>query len=150
MKNLILISGAVVVRKERRKDKWFLIKNIKDGNWELPKIIVRKTESSVRGVIRMTGEQGGMRARVLEEAGRYNATVTASGRQISQKYIYYLMLYRADSGENIGFEEPLWLDYSQALKKLSSKKEKQILNKAKAVLKEWEKERKKRPQQESL
>jgi hypothetical protein len=148
MKNQILISGGVLVKPGKGKEKWFVVKNSKDETWEFPKIIVRKTESSVRAVLRMTGEMGGMRAKVLEEVGRYNATATNSGRQNSQRYIYYLMLHKADSGESFGFEEPEWLDYSHASKKLSSKKEKGILKQAKKVLREWEKLRKKRPQME--
>src|SRR4030065_468676 len=103
------------------------------------KIVVRKTESSVRAVIRMTGEQGGMRVRVLEEAGRYNSTYVNSGRQISQRLIYYLMLNKSDSGESIGFDEASWLEYSQAIKKITSKKEKEILRQAKKIYREWEK-----------
>ena len=145
MKNQILIGVAVIVKPQRGKDKWFIVKNLSNNNLEFPKIVVRKTESSVRAVIRMTGEQGGMRVRVLEEAGRYNSTYVNSGRQISPRLIYYFMLNKSDSGESIGFDEASWLEYSQAIKKLSGKKEKEILRQAKKIYREWEKKRKKRP-----
>jgi hypothetical protein len=145
MKNQILIGVAVIVKTQRGKDKWFVVKNLSNNNFEFPKIVVRKTESSVRAVIRMTGEQGGMRVRVLEEAGRYNATIVNSGRQIFQRLIYYLMIDKSDSGESIGFDEATWMEYSQAMKKLSSKKEKEILRQSKKIYREWEKKRKKRP-----
>jgi len=145
MKNQVLISGAVIVRPQKKGNKWFIVKNPTDGSWELPKIIVRKTESSVRAALRMIGEQGGLRVRVLEEAGRYNATVNNSGRVISQRYLYYLMLHRADSGESIGFEEPTWMEYGVAAKKLASKKERKILRGAKDEYRQWLKNRKKRP-----
>jgi hypothetical protein len=144
MKNQMLIGVAVIIRSQRKREKWFVVKNSNSDTWELPKIVVRKTESSVRSVIRMTGEQGGMRTRVLEEVGRGSSTIVNSGRQISQRLIYYLMLIKGDSGESIGFDSPIWLEYSKAVKKLTSKKEQGILRQAKKIYREWEKKRKKR------
>jgi hypothetical protein len=144
MKNQMLIGVAVIIRSQRKREKWFVVKNSNSDTWELPKIVVRKTESSVRSVIRMTGEQGGMRTRVLEEVSRGNSTIVNSGRQISQRLIYYLMLIKGDSGESIGFDSPIWLEYSKAVKKLTSKKEQGILRQAKKIYREWEKKRKKR------
>jgi hypothetical protein len=144
MKNQMLVGVAVIIRSHRGREKWLIVKNFNADSWEFPKIVVRKTESSVRAVIRMAGEQGGMRTRVLEEAGRGSSTYINSGRQISQKLIYYLMLNKGDSGESIGFDNPAWLEYSKAVRKLSNKKEQGILRQAKKIYKEWEKKRKKR------
>ena len=144
MKNKMLVGVAVVIKSKRKRERWLIIKNSNNDSWEFPKIVVRKTESSVRAVIRMAGEQGGMRARVLEEAGRGTSSYVNSGRQIRQKLIYYLMINKGDSGESIGFDSPTWLEYSKAVRKLTSKKEQNVLRKAKKIYKEWEKKRKKR------
>ncbi len=61
-----------------------------------------------------------------------------NGKTVTQKYYYYLMLQRS-AGELIGFEEFKWVDYSQAVKRVELKREKDILKNAKEVLKTWEK-----------
>jgi ADP-ribose pyrophosphatase YjhB (NUDIX family) len=134
----ILIGGAVVFRENRNKRQFLLVKTKEDGDWEIPKVIVRRGESSVRAVIRLTAEQGGISARVLEEAGRYVGSTIVNGNAIPQKYFYYLMLQRGGSSELIGFYMFKWMEPSDALKKLSSKKEKEMFKSAREVLKEWE------------
>ncbi len=138
MKNNQVVVGGAVLFKDARGRRLFLIVRQKEGGWEIPKVTVRKGESSVRAVLRMTTEQAGMNAKVLEEAGRGNSVANMNGKTVTQKYYYYLMLQRS-AGELIGFEEFKWVDYSQALKRLELKREKDILKNAKEVLKTWEK-----------
>lgn len=135
----ILIGGAVIFRDYRGKRQFLLVKNKEDSDWEIPKVTVRRGESSVRAVIRMVSEQGGMSVRVLEEAGRSSGNAILNGKSIPQKYYYYLLAQRAGGSELIGFVEFKWLEISDAMKKVSLKREKDILKDAKDVLKEWEK-----------
>jgi 8-oxo-dGTP pyrophosphatase MutT (NUDIX family) len=135
----ISIGGAIVFKDNRGKRQFLLVKNKEDGDWEIPKVTVRKGESSVRSVIRLTGEQGGISARVLEEAGRSSGTVIINGKSIPQKHYYYLLMQKGGTSEMIGFHEIKWVEYSDATKKLVLKKEKEMLKNAVAVLKEWEK-----------
>lgn len=134
----ILIGGAVVFRDNRGKRQYLVVKNKEDGDWEIPKVTVRRGESSVRAVIRLTGEQGGITARVLEEAGRYTGNTIVNGNSVSQKYYYYLMLQKGGPSEMIGFHDYKWMEFSDVLKKLVSKKEKEAFKNGKEVLKEWE------------
>jgi len=143
-KNQVLISGAVVFKERKGKVKWFLIRQSEDDGWEIPKVVVRKNESSVRASLRMMGEQAGMRVRVLEEAARAGGVTTTGGHTIPQRYLYYLVYHKVDSGEIIGFDSYLWLDYLQAVKKISSKREKKVLKQAKEELKKWKKKRQER------
>ena len=136
--NIVLISGGVIFKDYRGRRKFLLVKEKAGDGWEFPKITVRRGESSVRAAIRMTGEQAGMNARVLEEAGRSSGTTVVNGKSIPQKHLYYIMLQKS-GGEIMGFEKFLWLEYDKALKALTSKKEKEMLKHTKAVLKEWEK-----------
>jgi 8-oxo-dGTP pyrophosphatase MutT (NUDIX family) len=135
----ITIGGAIVFRDNRGKRQFLLVKTKEDGDWEIPKVIVRKGESSVRSVIRLTGEQGGMTARVLEEAGRSTGTTILNGKSIPQKYYYYLMLQKGGSSDLIGFVGFKWLEYAEAVKKVPLKREKDMFNQAREVLKLWEK-----------
>ncbi len=147
-KNSILIAVAVLFREIDGKTSWFVTKKTEDNSWELPKVIVRKGESSVRAILRIMGEKGGMTTRVLEEAGRTNSVVTSDNKVIQQRIIYYLILLKNGSNEAVGFGENAWLEYPKALLKLTSKKEKQMLKSAKEMLKVWKKERKNRKAEE--
>jgi 8-oxo-dGTP pyrophosphatase MutT (NUDIX family) len=135
----IVIGGAVIFRENRGKRQFLLVRQKENENWEIPKVTVRKGESSVRAVIRLASEQGGMAVRVLEEAGRVTGTTILNAKSIPQKFYYYLMLQKGGSSELIGFDEFKWLDYADALKKLGLKREKDMLKGGKDVLKEWEK-----------
>ena len=94
----------------------------------------------------MMGEKAGISARVLEEAGRAGGATTINGKTLPQRHIYYLMLTKTTPVESIGFPESAWLDYSNAVKKLSSKREKQMLKSAREVLEKWKKANQKKRQ----
>jgi 8-oxo-dGTP pyrophosphatase MutT (NUDIX family) len=135
----ITIGGAIVFRDYRGRRQFLLVKTKDDGDWEIPKVIVRKGESSVRSVIRLTGEQGGMTARVLEEAGRATGTTILNNKSVPQKYYYYIMLQKGGSSELIGFADYKWLMYGEAVKRIPLKREKDMFRQAREVLKLWEK-----------
>jgi 8-oxo-dGTP pyrophosphatase MutT (NUDIX family) len=135
----IIIGGAVIFRENRGRRQFLLVRQKENENWEIPKVTVRRGESSVRAVIRLASEQGGMAVRVLEEAGRFAGSTIVNAKSIPQKFYYYLMLQKGGSSDLIGFDEFKWLDYNDAFKKIGLKREKDILNDAKDVLKEWEK-----------
>ena len=141
--NQITVSGAIVFKEYRRKKLFMVVKQTEAGKWEIPKVTVRRGESSVRASLRMIGEMAGMNARVLEEAGRTTAVVSLNGKSIPQKTYYYLLIHKA-GGEILGFQDFVWLEYGKAQKKLELKREKEMLRGAKDVLKKWEKEGKKR------
>ena len=141
--NTLLISGAVVVKKAQNGRKyWFLVRQSEDEGWEIPKVVVRKGESSVRASIRMTGEQGGITAQALEEAGRSGGSTTLNGKVVPRRSIYYLMLFKA-SGEILGFLEHGWFEYASARKKISTKTEKDMLKQANQEYGKWLKEQEK-------
>ena len=135
--NLLSISGALVFKDSRKKRFFLLVKNEEDGKWEIPKVNVRRGESSVRASIRMTGKQAGINGRVLEEVGRANGAININGRTVSVKYYYYVMVFRS-AGEILGFKEYDWFKYEAAIKKLSLKREISSLKKAREYLKKWQ------------
>ena len=138
-KNLVLISGACIFKELRGKTKWFLIKQCEENGWEIPKIIVRKGESSVRAVLRMMGEKANMATRVLEEVGRFGGITTLNGKKLPQRQIFYLMMQKFQSGEVIGFPESNWFDLNKTIKNLSSKREKDVIKSANSILKKLKK-----------
>ncbi len=137
----ILVSSAIVFKKPKDKYLWFLVRQNQDSGWEIPKTTVRRGESSVRAVIRVMGEQGGMRAKVLEEVGRNSGSASVNGKIVPQRYLYYLMIQRGES-EVLGFAETEWMDYTKAFKRLKSKKDQQMLIKARDLIKVLQKTKK--------
>lgn len=139
--NNISIGGALVYKEGRGKRYYWIVAD-KDGNWEIPKVAVRRGESSVRAVVRMTSEIVGMNARILEEVGRHSGVVLVNGKATPQKTYYYLLLLKT-AGEIMGFEKYQWMDFKKATKAVELKREKDALRGAEELIKKWEKERKK-------
>ena len=88
----------------RGKTSWFLVKQTDESEWELPKTIVRRGESSVRSVIRLMGEQAMVTAKVLEETGRTASVIKLNGKPVGQRIIYYLMAFK-DASEILAFPD---------------------------------------------
>jgi len=135
----MVIGGAVVFRDNRGKRQFLLVKQKEGDDWEIPKVMVRRGESSVRAVLRMVSEQAGMTARVLEEAGRATGTTMVNSKSIPQKFYYYLLLQKGGNTELLSFDQYKWLEYGDATKKLAIKREKDMIKGGRDVLKEWEK-----------
>jgi hypothetical protein len=147
-KNTILISAAVLLREQSGKIQWFISKESNNDGWEFPNVLVRKGESSVRAILRIMGEKGGMTTRVLEEVGRNGGVRTINNKTQAQRQIYYLMLLKSSSKDAIGFSEYLWLEYAKASRKLGLKRERAILKNGREVYKRWKKERQNRKKQQ--
>ena len=135
----ISIGGAIILRDNHGKKQYLIVQQKEDEDWEIPKVTVRRGESSVRAVIRMTTEQAGMSTRVLEEAGRTSGSTIVNGKSVQQKYYYYLMIQKAGGADIIGFADFKWVEFGDAVKKVALKRDKEMLKSAKDVLKEWEK-----------
>jgi hypothetical protein len=149
-KDTILISVSAIVRVNRGKRQWLVVKKGEEDPWELPRIMVRKTESSARGAMRMAGEQLGITGQILEEVGRSGGVTTVNGRTLSQRQLYYLMIVRDQSGESIGYSESEFLDYAKAVRKLPQKRDRQMLKAAREEFKKWEAKRAKLKDQEEV
>ncbi len=141
-KGELLVGGAVIF-KEGKDKKLFLLSKNNEGDFEILKSVVRRGESSVRAVIRYTSEQGNMNTRVLDEVGRSSGAGTVNGKPVTHKYIYYLLLFKAGI-EISGMGDISWYDYATAAKKIKLKREKDMLKTANSMVKEWEKNKKKK------
>lgn len=144
----VLVAGAVLFRERNDETEWFIVKESPDTDWEIPKTIVRKGESSVRAVLRLMGQKGSMSTRVLEEAGRSGGVSTVNGKTVPRRFIYYTMLTKSQASEAIGFAESGWFDFKEATKKLPTKKEQGILKDAYEYCKVWKKQGPSRYQEE--
>jgi len=143
----VLISGAVVYKRAKNgRTYWFLVKQGEDPVWEIPKVTVRKGESSVRASMRMMAESGGMNIRVLEEAGKFGGNVTVNGNVLPKTTLYYLAKHLGES-EVLAFGENGWFEYANAVKQLEMKSEKDVLKNSVKELKIWRKAKEKAKKQ---
>jgi ADP-ribose pyrophosphatase YjhB (NUDIX family) len=137
----VIVSVAVVFRKRGKKTYWFVVRPVEENSlWELPRTMVRRGESSVRASIRAMAEQGGMRAKALEEVGRSGGAVKLKGKPVVQRSLYYLMAWK-DGGEVIGYAEHQWLEYGKAVRRVPAKRDKMMLKQARDMLVKIDKER---------
>jgi ADP-ribose pyrophosphatase YjhB (NUDIX family) len=143
-KNLVLVSAGTVYREKGSDVRWFIVKSNTEDEWEIPKVVVRKGESSVRAILRIIGEKGGMTARVIEEVGRSGGVTSINKKTVPQRHIYYLMISKNSVSEPVGFSETAWLEYSKAIKKLNSKREKSMLKEARTLYLKIKKEKSKK------
>ncbi|MCS7091849.1 MAG: hypothetical protein NZM26_00655 [Patescibacteria group bacterium] len=140
-KNLILETTCVLCREsDDNKTLWFVVKPLETSSWELPHVIVRKGESSVRAALRVIGQQAAINSRVLEEVGRKSGVVTLNGKTVPKKVIYYLMLAKHVGNETIGFFDSAWCDYTKASRRLTNKTDLSMLKTAREVLRTWKKQ----------
>ena len=130
----VLVSGAITYKKGRGKDWWLLVKRDVDSDWEIPLTNVRKVESSVRASIRTMQEMGGMRVKVLAEAGRSGGSTVVNGKTVPLRYLYYLIKYLDEAGEPIGFHEMKWFGYAEAVRKLKQKRDRAMIKAAREEL----------------
>ena len=138
-KNTVLISVACLFKETRGKNKWMSVQPKEGAEWELPRIAVRKGESSARASIRMCGEQLGIGAQVLEEAGRAGGITTVGKKTLPQRTLYYLLIERDASGEVLAFYDAKWLDYAKTVRNLPTKRDRQMIKAARVEQRKWKK-----------
>ena len=132
--------GTVACRQHKGSTEWLLIKLGND--WELPKGEIRRGESSVRAAIRYLKEEIGVKAPVLDEAGKTTESSSQKGSQQGQKLIYYLM--KRSSGKSESQELGSWVTFTSACKRLRLIREQKMLRQASSILKEWAKIKKRK------
>lgn len=137
-----LITGSAVCRRRKSQTQWLLVRATKNGGWEFPKDSVRRGESSVSAIIRYLNEAVGLRARIIEEAGRATVSSTSKGETQEEKLVFYLACLAGGQVQNghIKRKDMKWFSSALAAKNLSLARERRILKQANNVFKEWQKE----------
>lgn len=138
-KNSILETVAILCREVNGKLLWFVVKQSENGDWEFPRAVVKRGESSVRAALRIIGQQAAINARVLEEAGRTNGFASLNGKTIPKKTIYYLMFAKHIGSEVIGFLDSNWCEYPKASRLLKNQTDLSMLKNARSLFRDWKK-----------
>ena len=126
-------AGGVVFK--RVKVLWLIIKPTGTDRWQLPKGKIDAGESSEKTAVREVEEEGGIRAKVIQKIGSEQFFFFFEGNRILKTVLFYLMEYISGNPKNHDKEvsESIFLDFNEALDKLTFKNEKEILKKAKEL-----------------
>jgi len=144
-------AGGVVYKKENGKVSWLIIQpsakgqSWRKGRWQLPKGWINEGETGQQAAIREVEEEGGVKAEIIDKIDRINIFFYDENKQkVIKNIVFFLMLmeYKGGSERDHGSEteEAVWLPYTKALEQLTFKSEKEILERAKKILEEKEKQ----------
>jgi 8-oxo-dGTP diphosphatase len=126
-------AGGAVFRSNQVFREWLLIKPRRTKRWQLPKGKIDPQELATDTAVREIFEETGVRARVLEKIEDIKYFFVQDSQRIFKVVAFYLMeskdgrdtAVRADWAHEIA--EAVWVPEEEALKRLSFKSEKQIL-----------------------
>jgi len=132
-------SGGVIFRKERGNDVEIALVAVKEGKvWSLPKGIVEKGEETSETAVREVREETGLSGRVVEKIGQitYWYYIREDNAKCRKTVHFYLLEYISGStaDHNWEVERAEWFPFPEALKKLSYRGDKEIVEKARDML----------------
>lgn len=128
-------AGGAVFRINKTNREWLLIKPAGIKRWQLPKGKIDPGEKSTNTAVREIFEETGVHARVLEKIEDIKYFFVQDGEKIFKVVIFYLM--ESKDGKDTSIEsqwehevaEAVWTPEEEAIKKLSFKSEKGIVEK---------------------
>jgi 8-oxo-dGTP diphosphatase len=133
-------SGAVIYRARKGGLEIALIARNNGKIWGLPKGIIEKGEEAKETALREVREETGLEGTIIRKLGdvRYFYSAKEHGALVRFAKVvhFYLMEYKSGSVEDHDTEvdEARWFPIDKALYMLSYKNEKEIVQKAKNVL----------------
>ncbi|TAL22460.1 MAG: NUDIX hydrolase [Nitrospirae bacterium] len=141
MKNQVS-SGGVIFRTNADKTEIALIA-VKGGNvLSLPKGIVDKGESPEETAVREVREETGLRGRIKDKIGEisYWYYIKGENARCRKTVHFYLMEYLSGSTKDHDAEvdDAAWFPLDEALGKVSYKGDREIIEKAKGMIKKIE------------
>jgi 8-oxo-dGTP pyrophosphatase MutT (NUDIX family) len=141
-------AGGVVFKKENDGVFWLVIQpkaseseHWRKGRWQLPKGWIDEGETGPEAALRETKEEGGVEAELVKKVD--NITIffyNEEKERVVKNIAFFLMRCLGDLKEGFGpeTERVLWLPFKKAWEKLTFKSEKEILERAREILKKGE------------
>lgn len=135
----IQVSSGGVVFKRHDDIIEIVLVAVKGGNvWCLPKGLIDKGETPEKTSLREVAEETGLKGRIIEKIGKitYWYYIKEENAKCRKTVHFFLMEY--ESGDILRHDWEVdnasWFQIDEALKKLSYKDEKEILEKAKRII----------------
>jgi 8-oxo-dGTP pyrophosphatase MutT (NUDIX family) len=122
-------AGGVVVRQAGGRREFLLVRARRSQAWVFPKGHVEEGESLEQAAVREVGEEAGVDAEVVGEAG---VTEFRAGRE-RVSAIYFVMLYRGETPINEG-RKRRWCAFDEARDRLTYENLRPLLDVADRVL----------------
>lgn len=122
-------AGGVVVRQAGDRREFLLVRARRSQAWVFPKGHVEEGESLEQTAVREVGEEAGVDAGVVGEAGV--TEFRAGGERVSA--IYFVMQYRGETPINEG-RERRWCPFDEARDRLTYENLREILDQAEKAL----------------
>ena len=147
-------SGGAVFRKlgtknQKPRTEWLITQPDagnepwRQGRWQLAKGWIEEGETGQQAALREVKEEGGVKAKIVDKIGRIDIFFYNEEKQkVIKNIVFFLMEYQSGSEKDHDQEtsQAIWLPYDQAYDRLTFKSEKGILEKAKKILEEKEKQ----------
>jgi 8-oxo-dGTP pyrophosphatase MutT (NUDIX family) len=135
-------AGGVVFKKEGKKTLWLIIQPEGTERWQLPKGKIEEGEKSEPTALREVKEEGGVEARVMADLGKVVYFYNWEKEKIGKHVRFFLMEYVGGNPKDHDseVEKAEFFEFNEAFKKLTFKNSKEVLEKAKKILGEKEKQ----------
>lgn len=130
-------AGGIVYKKVGKEYQFLLIRNksMKDPNvdyWGFPKGHLEAGEKSLEAALREVAEETGVEAKMVDKVGVSQYVFSLEGEKVFKSVTIFLMEYV--EGEIVHQESEVgeagWVEYEEALERLSFRKDKDLLTKA--------------------
>jgi len=127
-------AGGVIFKKNKNSVQIILI-SVKNGqSWCLPKGLVNKGETTEEAALREVGEETGLTARIIDKLGNINYWYYIKEENIKCRKTVYFYLMEYVSGDtadhDLEVDEAVWFSLETALKKVSFKGDRTVIEKA--------------------
>ena len=141
-------AGGAVFRKRKtksakRKTEWLVCKHSGYHKWVLPKGLIDEGEKAEETAVREVEEECGIKTKIIAKIPAPEKYIyTMNGVKIFKMVNYFLMEHVSGDIANHDFEmeEVGWLEFEEAVEKLSFHGAKVVLEKARKLLIEKEKQ----------
>lgn len=131
-------AKSLILNTESKKNDvlWMVVQHSGYLGWIFPKGHVEKGETSEEAALREVKEETGIEAKIIQKIGETQYFYTREGEKRFKTAKFFLMEYVSGDGKEHDLETSAieWLSYDEALKKLTFKDEKKILEKASVLL----------------
>jgi len=130
-------AGGVVYRGDAGAYEFVAVQRARHGDWSLPKGHIEAGESREQAAIREVKEETGIDAHIIGDLGEVIYFYRRPRQGLTRKSVYHFLMEASShelGGPNWEVAEARWVPMAEADTLLSYQNDKQIINKAQAIL----------------